>query len=264
MILLDEENKNQVITFIPLIQENYADWHMVNIKFNAKDKGEATKIIGDFIEGYKDTSGFVYIESNTKAVSVIRLGRVKNYSDLQDNIEQNIKGKRCKVLARKMSASGLKKIQINLLESVNTNVGNKLFIEREDRERNIILVADDDMFIRKTLKSLLQGVSEIHEVDKGDAVLPIYKKINPDIVLLDIHMPNENGLDVIENLNKEDSSVFILVSSSDAIRSNVLKAMERGAIGFLAKPVRKDKLFMYLEQCITFRKEELCNKKRKY
>ena len=80
----------------------------------------------------------------------------------------------------------------------------------------------------------------------------MYKEVNPDVVILDIHLPNQNGLDIIEKLNHLDSSAFIIISSSDSIKENVLKAIGLGAIGFLAKHIQKNKLFSLFNQCITF------------
>lgn len=257
MIFIDADNKNRILTFIPMIQREYTDWHIITLKFDAKSREEAERVVNNFMFIYRENDGFVYLDGMKKAVSVMNLGQLKSYSEVQDSIARNVQGKSCKVLARGMSPNGLKQIQINLLESVSEGDGH-LFSEREQREKNVILLAEDDMFVRQTLRSLLSDMAEVHEVEKGDEVLSIYKKINPDVVILDIHMPNINGLEVVDILHKEDPSVFILVFSSDSIKNNVLMAAEKGAVGFLAKPVRKDKLFGYLDQCITFRKEELC------
>ena len=251
MILIDSSSTSSIIGYIPKIRENYSEWHIITLKLNDSNKGDISNILNQFLDVYKKYDGFCYVENSELAISVIKLGVVDNYSDIQNRMQKNIEGSNCKVLAKKMSANGLKKIQINLsLGKENNNID--LFIEREKREKNVVLVAEDDLLFRTILNSLLQDVAEIHEVYEGDQVLEKYNKINPDIVILDIHLPKKNGFDIINDINNTDSSAFIIISSSDSIKENVLQAVKLGAIGFLAKPIQKDKLFFFLEQCTTF------------
>jgi CheY-like chemotaxis protein len=254
MIYIDKNNKNQILTFIPLIKDNYLFWHIVSINFDAKNKEEAESLIQNFLKAYEDVDGFCYLESEKKAVSIMKLGEVESYSDVKNNIEQNIDGKKCRVLAKEMSPNGLKQVQINLSSSLKKSSNDHLYRDREKRQQNVILVADDDMFIRKSLSSLLSEYAEVIEVDNGDKVVYAYLACNPDIVILDIHMPGKDGLSLISNICHEDSDAFIIMSSSDSVKDNILNARDRGAIGFLAKPPRKDKLMQYMDQCITFRR----------
>ena len=251
MILLKKENRNQVLTFIPLIKDNYAEWHIINLKFQAATNDEAHEIVSKFIECYEDKKGFCYMEKNSSAMCVIRLGEVESYSSIQNDVEKKLDNKKCKVLAKKMSSNGLKNIQINLTESKNRSE-NKFLSLREEREENVVLIADDDMFIRRATKSLLSKFSTCYDLENGEGVLDTYKKINPDIVILDIHMPGKTGIQILEEINEIDSSAFVIISSSDAIKENVLNAMNKGAVGFLVKPLNKEKLMEYLKQCITF------------
>lgn len=254
MIFIGKENKNQILTFIPLIKDNYEFWHIVSINFDAKDKSEATEIIKNFVEANQNVEGFCYLENDKKAVSIMNLGTVDNYGEIKSNIESKLEGKKCKVLAKKMSANGLKQIQINLTKGSDSKAGDVLFKERENRAKNVVLIADDDLFVRKSLKSLLSGIAEIHESEKGSDVVGAYLTCNPDVVILDIHMPERSGLELVNDLNTQDTNAFVVVSSSDSIKENILKAIDGGAVGFLAKPAKKERLFEYLEQCITFRR----------
>jgi len=256
MIFIDSKNKNQILTFVPLIQDNYNEWHIVSLKFDTDTQEDAKELVEKFLESYGDVKGFCYLEGTTNAVSIMRLGEVESYSDVKNNIEKNIQDKRCKVLAKKVTPNGLKQIQLNLTSKKTGQKGSGLFEAREARENNVFLIADDDMFIRKSVCSLMKNTADTHEVDNGDQVLEKYKEVNPDIVVLDIHMPGKNGLDIVEELNELDSNAFVIISSSDAVKQNVLEAVKRGAIGFLAKPIQKEKLHEYLDQCITFTKEE--------
>jgi len=254
MIFIDASNRNQILSFLPLIKDNYAEWHVINLKFDAKDMSEANNIVQKYIDGYAETKGFVYIEDITRAISIIRLGEIESYSEVQNRVSEKMNDKRCSVRAQKMTNNGLKQIQINLTEGVSKN--SALFKEREERDESVIMVVDDDMFIRKTVMSLLKSVATAYEVEDAKDALENYKKFNPDVVIMDIHMPNSNGLDVIKQIIEEDANAFILISSSDSTKENVMKAIKEGAAGFLAKPLQKEKLFEFTDQCITFTNKE--------
>lgn len=252
MIFIGKENKNQILTFVPLIKDNYNDWHIVSINLDAQSEEEAKELLSKFLNGYEGTKGFCYLENNKKAVSIMRLGEVESYTQVKDNVEKHLDNKKCRVLAKKMSANGLKQIQIDLSERGNAKSGNHLFEVREERVKNIVLVVDDDAFIRKSVCSLFSNDAETVEVDSGEKALEQYLRINPDVVILDIHMPGKNGLEIVHEICDQDSNAFIIVSSSDAVKENVLKAIEGGAVGFLAKPIQKEKMKRYLEKCITY------------
>ena len=72
-------------------------------------------------------------------------------------------------------------------------------------------------------------------------------------VHLDIHIPPRMGLDIVPELIESDFDAFVIMLSSDSHKENVLLALERGAIGFLGKPPKKEKVLNYLNQCATFR-----------
>ena len=181
---------------------------------------------------------------------MIHLGIVESYSSIQKNIERKIDDKRCIVRAQKMIKNGLKQIEIKITKGKSKN--SDLFGMRENRARSVVAVVDDDMFIRKTVSSFLNSVSEVHEFEDAPSFLEQYAKVNPDIVILDIHLPKTNGLDVIDQVVDEDSNAFILISSADSTAENVQKAIDNGAAGFLAKPVHKKRLMDYTQKCLTF------------
>jgi two-component system chemotaxis response regulator CheY len=192
------------------------------------------------------------LEKPGKALSIIKLGTVENYNIVKNSIEEKLEGKKCRVLAKKMSANGIKQIQINLTENKSSDKNQFLVLGREEREKNVILTVDDDLFVRKTLSSLLSENAEVHEVENATRTLEAYKQYNPDVVILDIHMPEINGLELLTQILEIDPDAYVIMSSSDSVKENVLKAIDLGAIGFLVKPIQKERIEAYLEQCITY------------
>jgi two-component system chemotaxis response regulator CheY len=64
-------------------------------------------------------------------------------------------------------------------------------------------------------------------------------------------MPNKTGLELVDEIMSIDSDAFVVILSSDSNRENVLASISKGAIGFLAKPIQKDKIEKIMNQCIT-------------
>lgn len=115
-----------------------------------------------------------------------------------------------------------------------------------------ILIADDDSFIRVLMQKQLQATgSAIIEASLGDEVLALYKKHRPRVVFLDVHIPNRNGFDVLQDILQEDPNACVVMISSDAVKANVVRSIQSGAKGFIGKPFEQDVLLRYLNHCAT-------------
>ena len=88
MILIDSNSTNKILGFIPKIRSGYHEWHIITLKFTNVDREEAQKLLNKFIDSYKNTEGFCYLEDKATATGVIKLGQVQNYSQVQQNIEK--------------------------------------------------------------------------------------------------------------------------------------------------------------------------------
>lgn len=119
------------------------------------------------------------------------------------------------------------------------------------RKNNLIIVADDDLFVRKVIKAALQDLTDIIEVTDGADVERIYKEHMPDILFLDIHLPNKLGIDLIRPLLKIDVGAYIVMLSADSSEDNVRNARLRGSKGFLTKPFNKARILHYFNTCPT-------------
>ncbi len=109
---------------------------------------------------------------------------------------------------------------------------------RGQNKRNVVLIADDDLFIRKVIRSALEGMAEIVEVADGAEVQDAYTKCMPDILFLDIHLPNISGLELLKQISKKDLGSYVIILSADSTEGNVQQAKFRGSRGFLTKPFR--------------------------
>jgi two-component system chemotaxis response regulator CheY len=111
-------------------------------------------------------------------------------------------------------------------------------------ERMKCLIADDAALIRNMLKNILVTMEfeQFAEAGNGKEALALYKKDRPDLVLMDITMPEMNGLEAIKAIINFDPSAVIVVCSSMGQKGIVLEAVQAGAKYFIIKPFEDDKV----------------------
>jgi len=113
-----------------------------------------------------------------------------------------------------------------------------------------IVIADDHKIVRDGIKALLltqKKIQVVGEASNGTQLKKLVKETKPDLILLDLIMPGESGLDVIPDLLKLAPEARILILSSEMDEETVCEAVSRGAIGFLHKNSSENELIMAIE-----------------
>ena len=107
-----------------------------------------------------------------------------------------------------------------------------------------ILVADDSLFMRKMLKDILKEKYEIVEAETGAEAEAQIKKEKPDLVLLDIIMPEgeEEGIIVLKKARKADPRVKIVMITAVGQDAIIKECKRAGARGYIVKPFDKEKV----------------------
>ncbi|UBM57348.1 response regulator transcription factor [Marinilongibacter aquaticus] len=108
-----------------------------------------------------------------------------------------------------------------------------------------ILLVDDHEVVRKGMKFLLEdeeGVKIVGEVGSGAEALTIVPELKPDIVLLDINMPEMNGIEVAKILTKRYPKVRVLVFSMHNDPDYILQSINNGVDGYILKDSDKDEI----------------------
>ena len=103
-----------------------------------------------------------------------------------------------------------------------------------------VLVADDHRLMLAAVRRALsraEGVEVVGEVDEATKILPTVGQLLPDVVLLDIRMPQLDGLTCLERLRQRYPDVAVVILSTFAGDDHVDAARERGASGYLVKTV---------------------------
>ncbi len=107
------------------------------------------------------------------------------------------------------------------------------------------LVVDDSVFARKNLAKMIESFGGQLAGEAGDGVAAVseYARIQPDIVLMDITMPQMEGIEAAEQILKQHSEARIVMVSSVGYQENIVAALQRGARHFVQKPVKADVLY---------------------
>lgn len=105
-----------------------------------------------------------------------------------------------------------------------------------------ILIVDDAAFMRIALRTILEksGFEVVGEADTGIKAVQLYKTLKPDIVTMDLTMPELGGIDAIKIIKSIDNNARIVVISSMGHEIMVREAIVAGAISFIVKPFKED------------------------
>lgn len=117
-----------------------------------------------------------------------------------------------------------------------------------------IMVVDDSPFASKQIKDIVEdnGYEVIGYAKDGEEAIELYKKLKPDIVILDIIMPGLNGLETAEILKKQDPAVKILMLSSLCDAGTMEEVKSIGVKHLIPKPLEADVLLASLELVSKF------------
>ncbi|NVJ50685.1 MAG: response regulator transcription factor [Gammaproteobacteria bacterium] len=121
-----------------------------------------------------------------------------------------------------------------------------------------VLVVDDDAMVRMAHERMLMDDFSVKCVESGEAVFAIFDDFEPDVVLLDLHLPGIDGYEICQRLGAEGylaTTSVIFVSSSSDIDTRI-KAFESGADDFISKPLDPEELLSKVK-VLTERKQKL-------
>lgn len=112
-----------------------------------------------------------------------------------------------------------------------------------------VVLADDHVFVRDGIKSLLENEANIEVIGEATDGLEALKAVEtskPDLLILDIRMPNMTGIEVVEKLRSQNNNVKIVMLSMHESEEYVLKSIKAGADGYLLKGSSKEEFLKAL------------------
>lgn len=116
----------------------------------------------------------------------------------------------------------------------------------------MILLVDDEPHIRKFVSLILKqmGTPIIIEAGNGQEAVATYQRENPDLVLLDVNMPQMDGIETLQKLKEIDPNCVVIMLTSLVNRQTIEQALELGAANYIRKDTPKEEIAKALAETI--------------
>lgn len=116
-----------------------------------------------------------------------------------------------------------------------------------------VLIVDDAAFMRMTLRKILEsaGHEVVGEAIDGDDAIVKFLQYKPDLVTMDITMPNKNGIEATRAIRAIDANAKILMTSAMGQESMVREAILAGAFDFIVKPVDGPRFLNAIDKIVS-------------
>jgi two-component system chemotaxis response regulator CheY len=117
-----------------------------------------------------------------------------------------------------------------------------------------VLVVDDAAFMRMMIRDILSKEGYvIHEAVNGRDAVEKYAEVSPDLVTMDITMPEMSGIDALRAIRAVDPAARVLMVSAMGQQKMIVEALESGAMDFLVKPFQPTKVLETVKKCLQLR-----------
>lgn len=107
-----------------------------------------------------------------------------------------------------------------------------------------ILIVDDAAFMRMMIKDILtkNGYTVVGEAENGIKAVEKYKELNPDLVIMDITMPEMDGIQAVKQIKALNSAAKIIMCSAMGQQAMVIESIQAGARDFIVKPFQAERV----------------------
>ena len=115
-----------------------------------------------------------------------------------------------------------------------------------------VLVVDDAAFMRMMIKDILQkgGYEVVGEAEDGKRAIEKYKELKPDLVTMDITMPDMDGITAVKEIRKIDENAVIIMCSAMGQQAMVIDAIQAGAKDFVVKPFPPERVLEAIKKVV--------------
>lgn len=116
-----------------------------------------------------------------------------------------------------------------------------------------ILIVDDAAFMRMMIKDILvkNGYNVVGEAENGNVAVEKYKELNPDLVTMDITMPEKDGITALKEIREYDPNAKVIMCSAMGQQAMVIDAIQAGAKDFIVKPFQADRVLEAVSKALS-------------
>lgn len=116
-----------------------------------------------------------------------------------------------------------------------------------------ILITDDAAFMRMMIKDIVtkNGYEVVGEAQNGVEAVELYEKVKPDIVTMDITMPEKDGISAVKDIMTIDPKAKVIMCSAMGQQSLVMDAIRAGARDFLVKPFKPERVIEAIDKVLS-------------
>jgi two-component system chemotaxis response regulator CheY len=117
---------------------------------------------------------------------------------------------------------------------------------------NRILIVDDAAFMRMMIRDILtkNGYEVVGEAQDGAQAIEKYKELNPDLITMDITMPEMDGITALKEIRKLDTNAKVIMCSAMGQQAMVIDAIQAGAKDFIVKPFQADRVIEAIKKTL--------------
>src|SRR5690606_36583850 len=116
-----------------------------------------------------------------------------------------------------------------------------------------VLIVDDAAYMRMMIKDILEknGYTVVGEAENGNVSVEKYKDLNPDIVTMDITMPENNGLTALKEIREYDPNAVVIMCSAMGQQAMVIDAIQAAAKDFVVKPFQAERVIEAVSKALS-------------
>ena len=115
-----------------------------------------------------------------------------------------------------------------------------------------ILICDDEAFMRMMIKDILtkNGYNVAGEAENGARAVEKYNELKPDLVLMDITMPEMDGIQALKKIKETDAGAVVIMGSAMGQQAMVNESIQAGAKDFIVKPFQADRVIEAVKKVV--------------
>ncbi len=115
-----------------------------------------------------------------------------------------------------------------------------------------ILICDDAAFMRMMIKDILSknGYNVVGEAENGAVAVEKYNELKPDLVLMDITMPEMDGIQALKKIRANDGNAAVIMCSAMGQQAMVIESIQAGAKDFIVKPFQADRVLEAVKKVV--------------